>query len=55
MAQGIVFAVAAMLSWGFADFFAKKAIDKIGFARALLENQFLGFLFILFNELTKEL
>ena len=39
---GILFAVTSMLSWGLADFFAKKAIDKIGYVRTLLMNQFIA-------------
>jgi transporter family protein len=36
---GIFFALATLLSWGIADFFAKKAVDKIGHAAALIINQ----------------
>lgn len=36
---GIIFAIAAMLSWGIADFLAKKAIDRIGYTKSLLINQ----------------
>jgi drug/metabolite transporter (DMT)-like permease len=36
---GVLFAVATMLSWGAADYFAKKAIDKVGSVVALLLNQ----------------
>ena len=36
---GILFAVTAMLSWGIADFLAKKAIDKIGYKTSLVLNQ----------------
>lgn len=32
----------AMLGWGFADFFAKKTIDKIGDITTLFWNQFIG-------------
>jgi len=35
---GIVFAITAMLSWGVADVFAKKAIDKVGYKTSLLLN-----------------
>ena len=46
---GILFALTAMLSWGTADFFAKKAIDKVGYKTSLLLNQLVGFvpLFVL--------
>ena len=33
---GILFAIATMLSWGVADFFAKKAIDKMGYRASLV-------------------
>ncbi len=36
---GILFAIITMLSWGTADVFAKKAINKIGYKTALLLNQ----------------
>jgi drug/metabolite transporter (DMT)-like permease len=36
---GILFAVVTLLSWGAADFFAKKGIDKVGHTTALLLNQ----------------
>jgi drug/metabolite transporter (DMT)-like permease len=39
VATGILFALATMLSWGIADFFAKKAVDKIGNAASLILNQ----------------
>ena len=35
---GILFAIVSMLSWGTADFFAKKVIDKIGYATTLVFN-----------------
>jgi drug/metabolite transporter (DMT)-like permease len=35
---GILFAIITMLSWGTADIFAKKAIDKIGYKTSLLLN-----------------
>ena len=35
---GILFAIATMLSWGIADFFAKKAIDSVGYKTSLLLN-----------------
>ena len=37
--EGVLFAVATLLCWGAADFFAKKAVDKVGFVVALLINQ----------------
>jgi uncharacterized membrane protein len=40
---GILFALTAMLSWGTADFFAKKAIDKVGFKNSLLLNHLVAF------------
>lgn len=36
---GVLFAVATMLCWGTSDFLAKKAIDKVGYAAALLASQ----------------
>ncbi len=39
VAVGLLFAVATMLCWGAADFFAKKAVDKVGYVIALLINQ----------------
>ncbi len=36
---GILLAVTAMLSWGIADFLAKKAIDKVGYKTSLVLNQ----------------
>ena len=36
---GIFLAVTAMLSWGFADFLAKKAIDKVGYKTSIVLNQ----------------
>ncbi len=41
---GILFAITAMLSWGTADFFAKKAIDKVGYKTSLLLNQLVAFI-----------
>lgn len=38
IAVGTLFAVAAMVGWGTADFFAKKAIDKVGHVTTLLIN-----------------
>ena len=32
---GILLAITAMISWGIADFFAKKAIDKIGYKTSI--------------------
>lgn len=40
---GILFAITSMLSWGIADFFAKKAVDKIGYTKSLLINQLIAF------------
>jgi len=40
---GILFAITAMLSWGTADFFAKKAIDKVGYKTSLLLNHLVAF------------
>lgn len=40
---GILFAITAMLSWGTADFFAKKAVDKLGYKTSLLINQLVAF------------
>ena len=40
---GILFAVTAMLSWGVADFLAKKAIDKIGYKTSIVINQVVAF------------
>jgi len=36
---GILLAVTAMMSWGIADFLAKKAIDKVGYKTSLVLNQ----------------
>jgi drug/metabolite transporter (DMT)-like permease len=41
---GILFAITAMLSWGTADFFAKKAIDKVGYKTSLLLNHLVAFI-----------
>jgi len=35
---GILYAITAMLSWGVADFLAKKAIDKIGYVKSMMIN-----------------
>ncbi len=43
LALGILFAITAMLSWGTADFFAKKAIDKLGYKISLLLNHLVAF------------
>src|SRR5208283_554895 len=40
---GILFAIVTMLSWGAADFFAKKAIDKTGYKVSLVINQSASF------------
>jgi len=44
---GIVLAVAAMVSWGVADFLAKKAIDQIGYRTSIIINQAVAFVPIL--------
>lgn len=41
---GIFLAVTAMLSWGVADFLAKKAIDKIGYKTSIVINQLVAFI-----------
>lgn len=43
LAVGILFAITAMLGWGTSDFFAKKAIDKVGYKTSLLLNQLVAF------------
>ena len=43
IAIGILFALTAMLSWGTADFFAKKAIDWVGYKTSLLLNLLVAF------------
>ena len=40
---GILFATTAMLSWGVADFLAKKAINIIGFERSMMMNLLASF------------
>jgi drug/metabolite transporter (DMT)-like permease len=40
---GILFAITAMLSWGVGDFLAKKAIDKIGYAKSMMINLLASF------------
>jgi drug/metabolite transporter (DMT)-like permease len=40
---GIVLAVAAMVSWGIADFLAKKAIDQVGYKISIVINQAVAF------------
>ncbi len=40
---GILLALITMLSWGTADFFAKKAIDKVGYKTSLILNQLVAF------------
>ncbi len=40
---GIALAVAAMVSWGVADFLAKKAIDQIGYKISIIINQAVAF------------
>ena len=44
---GIALAVAAMVSWGVADFLAKKAIDQIGYRTSILINQAVAFIPVL--------
>ena len=44
---GIALAVAAMVSWGVADFLAKKAIDQIGYRISIVINQVVSFMPIL--------
>lgn len=44
LALGILLAIVALLSWGIADFFAKKAIDKVGYKTALLLNNATAFI-----------
>jgi uncharacterized membrane protein len=44
---GIALAVAAMVSWGVADFLAKKAIDQIGYRTSIVINQTVAFVPIL--------
>jgi len=43
LAIGILFAIIVMLSWGTADFFAKKAIDRVGYKTSLILNQLVAF------------
>ena len=40
---GILLAITAMLSWGVADFLAKKAIDQIGYKTSIVLNQLVAF------------
>jgi drug/metabolite transporter (DMT)-like permease len=49
VAIGVLFAIATMLCWGASDFFAKKAVDKVGYVTGLVVNQVvtLGPVFIL--------
>jgi drug/metabolite transporter (DMT)-like permease len=41
---GILFALTAMLSWGTADFFAKKAINRVGYKTSLILNFAVAFI-----------
>jgi len=41
---GIILAVAAMVSWGVADFLAKVAIDRVGYKISILLNQAVAFI-----------
>jgi len=45
---GILFGLTAMLGWGLADFFAKKAVDEIGDFKTLLWAQTVGLVFLSF-------
>lgn len=45
---GIALAVVAMVSWGVADFLAKKAIDQVGYRTSIVINQAIAFIPILF-------
>ncbi len=45
---GIALAIVAMVSWGVADFLAKKAIDQIGYRTSIIINQAVAFLPTLF-------
>jgi drug/metabolite transporter (DMT)-like permease len=45
---GIALAVVAMVSWGVADFLAKKAIDQIGYRTSIVINQAVALVPILF-------
>jgi drug/metabolite transporter (DMT)-like permease len=45
---GIALAAVAMVSWGVADFLAKKAIDQIGYRTSIVINQAVAFVPILF-------
>ena len=39
LAAGVLFGLLGLLGWGFADFLAKKLVDKIGGFNALLFQQ----------------
>lgn len=45
---GVLFGLTAMLGWGLADFFAKKAVDRIGEFKTLLWAQTVGLIFLSF-------
>jgi drug/metabolite transporter (DMT)-like permease len=45
---GILLAVTAMLSWGVADFLAKKAIDQVGYKTSIVLNQAISFIPVVF-------
>jgi drug/metabolite transporter (DMT)-like permease len=45
---GIIFGILAMIAWGTSDFFAKKAVDKIGPYRTFAYSYLFGMFFILF-------
>ncbi len=42
VAEGIVFALVAMVSWGTADFLAKRVVEKMGSFSALMSNIVIG-------------
>ena len=47
LAAGMIFGILCMIGWGTADFFAKKAIDKVGAYRAFFWVYLLGYLVLL--------
>ncbi len=49
----ILFGLGAMLGWGSADFFSKKAIDKVGYAKAMFYMQLSGIFPLLLITLLK--
>jgi drug/metabolite transporter (DMT)-like permease len=48
LALGILFALIAMLSWGTADVFAKKAVNRVGYKTSLLLNHIVAFVPLVF-------